>query len=179
MVKTLNVLQVSGNPLLYPTKDIIISGTKAVCKYLKGEYRKLYGLTDVRVNSAEPNILERRSSVATSKYSDKRSVTETSKKPIKGSNLSISTIPVISVKSLTKVDSNEKKVGGELGTRHSVIRKSRKFIVKSQFSNSNKYVKPFRTRNQDDIDHQALKDLWMQKLKEVLKEQERIIQQER
>lgn len=104
---------------------------------------------------------------------------EVKRRPVKSNTLSISTLPVISVKSLSKID-NGQICGGEIGTKHSVVRKCRKFIIKSQFSNSNKYVKrTLKVKDQSGINEQMLKDVWLNKLKEVLREQERLIQQEK
>lgn len=193
-VPKLVVLQLAKNPLQYPSNDIVSQGTQAICLYLRNQYNKENGLPEELANeSAESKkIIKRKKKV----IKEKINIRELIRKSSHHSKLSAENMPTICIKSLSSeacnVIKNEDSVKSVLCAIHSprnaskAIRYCSKLSIPTHY-NSNKYVgirkpRPMNTndpKSQKKILDNELKAIWIEKLKELLEEQERRLQQEK
>lgn len=187
LVPNLVVLQIGKNPLTYPAKDILSKGTEAICFYLRNEYNKEHGLPlepekETQVIGDKKKVLKKKI-----KRKEKIDVRELLRRASHHSRLQIENIPTISIRSLSaepqrpvipKEESN-KAIVCYSGRKQEKPRYCSKLSIPTYY-NSNKYVgiRKSRPNPQKVFDHE-LKEIWMDKLRELLAEQERRLQQER
>ncbi|XP_060528602.1 leucine-rich repeat-containing protein 27-like isoform X2 [Cylas formicarius] len=193
LVPNLKALQLADNPLIYPAKRIIQEGTRAVKKYLREQY-------DINSHKSPPNnsksvSLEEREervlkvvdefsnasmdksrlSVArgqsnqsreSTKFSQKKNLSKLAKKLSDPKLLT----PTLRVK---KLDYPRRKKEEPLKIVHRINKSETKISLKSYFTKSG--IRDALER----IPEKTLKEGWLNKLRILLNDQERILQQER
>ncbi|GJQ85196.1 hypothetical protein Trydic_g13039 [Trypoxylus dichotomus] len=114
LVPNLNVLQLAKNPLVYPSKDIISKGTKAITFYLRNEYNKEHDLPLESKETEEAFFRNKENEKVVKKKKRsskvKADVREMLRKASLHRRLQIENMPSISIKSLSpKSSSNQIK----------------------------------------------------------------------
>ncbi|KAI4461884.1 leucine rich repeat containing protein [Holotrichia oblita] len=102
LVPKLVVLQLSKNPLIYPSKDIISQGIEAITSYLRNEYNKENGLplelgNESTASDKDKKAVKRKKKVV----KEKIDIRELLRKSSHHSRLSMEHMPTISIKSLS------------------------------------------------------------------------------
>lgn len=188
MVPNLKVLQLSGNPLTYPHQELIDEGLHSICQFLKEEYHKLNENNENAVTEEDDHsIVEAKSSTQLSRESEKVSVKELLQRSAKRRRGYGLIMPVIDVKSLHKVTSDEEM---NIKTRksnaltlkacasrkiHKITRSCSKISLRSHYQWNTIRKKP----SEELVQNNELKEIWINKLKDLLADQEKILQQER
>ncbi|KAJ8982874.1 hypothetical protein NQ317_004304 [Molorchus minor] len=183
VVPNLKALQVSENPLVYPVRKIVAEGTKAIKSYLREEYERLIELSRKERNAEdivtqeeqEIDTIEREPKIA-EEVKRKLLDPHTLQPTIKIKKFPTATIPVRlptppSVRPCTKT--TKKRLEEPLKFIHKVSRDGSKISLKSYFN------RPGIRGDIDKIQNRALREGWLNQLKILLEDQERILQQER
>lgn len=195
LVPNLKALLISGNPLVYPPSNVVEQGTEEICKYLKEEYVKLHPvILEERNENTEVTMNEETKPKKTKRKSkDKIPVRELLRKSSKMRNsIHSGLVPVISVKSLSKMEQDKTEESPSYTKPVKKIHKLSKccskvslhshctsFIINKRIRSTVGKIED-KSKSQDDrIDEQELKEAWMSKLKDLLNDQNKILQQER
>ncbi|KAK4875922.1 hypothetical protein RN001_012344 [Aquatica leii] len=148
VVPKLKVLQISGNPLVYPPQDVIIQGILTVCSFLKEEYMKLQQQkTDIElINEVSPDSC----SVVT-KDDDKQNL-----EPLPKTNEKDAFVPIIVQNLSNNADKNAvaSLPSGLFKRTHKITRGCSKISLRSHSSWNNK-------KKNDRIQENSLKDVWL------------------
>ncbi|KAK9871746.1 hypothetical protein WA026_014200 [Henosepilachna vigintioctopunctata] len=206
LVPKLKVLQISQNPLIYPSRSIITDGVQAICTYLRSQFLAENATEGEAITLSRPDaecVNTRRSSEAslfTESSSDEVAGLNESRKSSsnlksrKSKSRSICRVPapIITITSLsrpTDVSSTTSDVAivtdihpvidvpGDNRVVHEITRGSSQINLKSYFKNRD--TAKMKGNSKLTISDAQLKQHWLEKIKTVLAEQERILQQER
>ncbi|XP_022912637.2 leucine-rich repeat-containing protein 27-like [Onthophagus taurus] len=186
------VLQVQGNPLVYPHKEILEKGALATCEYLKTQFEQKSNLHTSSELSL-PSSTTAHHSQPLRRFANRKTITiqELLRKAAMAAKMMRNDNPVITVKGLspknsisTSIPTKPKPTPIEEPLEFRVKKKPVKFCPKASVSNayynSNKYLNVRKAKpNKERVIDQQIKDLWMEKLKEILEQQEQLLQQER
>ncbi|KAF5281619.1 hypothetical protein FQR65_LT02939 [Abscondita terminalis] len=160
VVPKLKVLQISGNPIIYPPKEILNQGILTVCSFLKTEHEKL----EKDKSEDETESIPSPDSCSVVTKDDDTHNLDPSIKP-KESN---AFVPI-----LVKQLSNTKSVSTSHFKRtHKITRGCSKISLRSHSSWHNK-------RKNERVQDCAIKDVWLKRLTDLLSDQEKILQQEK
>ncbi|KAL3268129.1 hypothetical protein HHI36_007256, partial [Cryptolaemus montrouzieri] len=209
LVPKLKVLQVSQNPLIYPCRTIITDGIQSICSYLRSQYlteNSKEGEADT-MSRPDAECLNTRRSSETSVYTDTTSdgmVTDVEERNTKTVYSTVKTkkskskfkrpepAPIITITSLSKptevaaTESNvsittDIKSGEDLPRDnrivHEITRRSSQISLKSYYKK--REPRQMKGNAELTISDAQLKEHWLEKIKAVLAEQERILQQEK
>ncbi|KAF5298116.1 hypothetical protein FQA39_LY02540 [Lamprigera yunnana] len=162
-IPKLKVLQISGNPLVYPSKDIIDQGVLTVCSFLKEQFQKLHNAkSECEISPISPKT----SSITVSDDEQPKKESYTEKK------ISNTLFPVV-VKSLSKnVEKNSNLSSSGFKKIHKITRGCSKILLHSHSTRSTK-------RKNDQVQNEELKEMWLKRLTDLLGDQEKILQQEK
>ncbi|XP_017770295.1 PREDICTED: leucine-rich repeat-containing protein 27-like [Nicrophorus vespilloides] len=163
LVPNLKVLQLSGNPLIYPPQSVVEMGVDDVCIFLKQEYYK--------ENPTPKQIPSRSSDSAAQRES-------------KSSKLCIKTMPVVSVKSLSKeiLDLRQVKKDNTCSKNqkiHRITKSASKMSVHSQYNSDRSIGLKVNMSYEERVQENELKQVWLEKLKDLIRDQQKIIEQEK
>lgn len=146
-------------------------------KYLKEQY---YFKENVRLNEDAKKPTTKVAAIKSNKSKDKIPVKDVLRQLSK-SRLIKSQLPAINVKSLSKPESaiDENELTDELKSKkvHKVTKTCSKLSVQSHYSN--KYLEK-KVRNKEvGIHSKELKETWLNKLRDLITDQQKILQQEK
>lgn len=165
MVPNLKVLQLSGNPIIYPKQEVIQEGVQYITSYLKKEYEAL------QQEQQEMSIQEYHNDIACV-------VSDKPKKSImKKDNNDKYAKPTVKVKafrgeSKCSVISTHSRRHQKFHTLYSKTSGSKNSKEYPRF-NSDRYLSAVKARKNDvRIEEQQLKDIWLKKLKELMSSQD-------
>lgn len=167
-VAKLKTLQLSDNPLIYPNRDVLSQGVRAILNYLRSEYDKEMAENEKLINiiNEEPEH-ETAIEVQDNNWIKQVLLQQTAEQELK---------PSLSVKKLIipnqyrKKPSETKKPKENMKVVHKIIRNPSKISLKSYISDES---------GNSQVSNIALKNMWLGKLKMILHDQEKILQQER
>ncbi|RZC37936.1 LRR 8 domain containing protein [Asbolus verrucosus] len=164
LVPKLKVLQIANNPIAYPSHKIIAQGTKSVCSYLKNQYEKTICPRDesekMKIAQEEREMQEEKEIRVVEDFANELPVEE-----------SINSSLV--VKSLSKDKRDERII-------HKITKDpAHKIHVKSYYDEDKCVRASTQTSDYSILSKETLKQNWLDKLKVLLEEQEKILQQER
>nr|XP_023026375.1 leucine-rich repeat-containing protein 27-like [Leptinotarsa decemlineata] len=191
LVSKLKALQVSDNPLTYPARKVIVEGTKAIKNYLKEQYEKIKSSATKNDSSKlddELQILEEERVLSVVDVSSNEDIVdsnsgaiETTDKNSKGLSMCKLSFcdpyhlqPTFSVKKLHHSRVKKKNQEESLKIVHKISRTNSKIMLKSYFNKIG-----VRNKTSEKIVNTALKEGWLNQLRILLTDQERILQQER
>ncbi|GLV34256.1 scribble [Carabus blaptoides fortunei] len=158
----LKVLHLSGNPILYPPKTILEQGLPTIQTFLRNEFKN-----QSAENSAKP----------TNHLTNVNGVSLATNDIASTTNKCLVEMPIVSLKSLYKNEQRKKE--SKKSKSHTTSAKLN-IYKDNPYSNSNKYLHMLPTRrNVYRISEQALKDIWMKKLKEIMSKQDETLQREK
>lgn len=183
LVPTLKSLLLSGNPITYPSEYILEKGTEAICEYLRKEHLKLHPIE--RVKSAEVQTLkpEKPASQKRAKSADVRELLRQASKSAMTKPPNDS--PVITVKRLSapseevRQKSEQKPAISPFKRKHRVTKSCSKITVRSSLSGTKRMGSHRVLKTQSEIQEAEMKQVWINKLKDLLEEQNKILQQEK
>lgn len=181
LVPTLKNLLISGNPLTYPSEYILDKGTGAISEYLRKEHLKLHPVE--RSKSAEIQT------VKPDKPPAKRPKSANIRDLLRAASRSAmakppNDTPVITITSLSPakeedIPKQEQKSAFPVKRSHRITKCCSKITVRSNL-NSLKYPGGQKcVKTQNDVDEAEMKQMWLKKLKDLLDEQNKILQQEK
>uniref|UniRef100_A0AAR5PNC2 Leucine-rich repeat-containing protein 27 n=2 Tax=Dendroctonus ponderosae TaxID=77166 RepID=A0AAR5PNC2_DENPD len=207
LATNLKALQVAENPLAYPSKKVVQEGTKSIKTFLKEQYeiecaKNAENHSDASaeleklkmqlkekekfMEAQEEKLLkihEKESEIAPMKQSGKvskdafYSAHKLSKQTLKSAETIQNNIPDPSGLNpnlrVKKLEYGPKKAEEPMKIIHSVSKSDSKISLKSYFQ------KPGARSNLERIPENVLKEGWLNKLRILLNDQERILQQER
>lgn len=159
LVPKLKVLQISGNPIVYPKREVIQDGVRSVVNFLKREYEIANQPLDQNINIK--CVISEKTRDFDSKNQEKKTVK-----------------PILKLKSFHK--DNRYSVNA----KHHKIHNSTSKICGNQKEhpphNSNRYLamQPVK-KNEIRIEEQYFKDVWFKKLKEIMCTQNEVIQKQK
>ncbi|CAH1154330.1 unnamed protein product [Phaedon cochleariae] len=185
LVPKLKALQVSENPLVYPGRKIIVEGTKAIKNYLREQFEILHPKvvpTSEKAKSEDEeervlSIVETASCDAILEKSDSSSSKESLPEgPEMRRSDPYYLQPPFQVKKLQHpTNVRKKKLEEPLKIVHKVSRNgSNRILLRSSF---NRIRDPMRAEGK--LRQKSLKEGWLNQLRILLSDQERILQQER
>lgn len=167
----MKALQLAGNPLIYPSKEIIGGGTKKVTEYLmKQYYKRSQQFEDeivLKVIDEEPIIDEKKSKSST-KSTSKHKIEH----KIRQEEPFLQAEPELTVKRLS-TSQNTNKPEEKDNIVHKIRTGPSGTSILSYYDQLN--IKNF----QNNIDKQKLKEQWLKKIKVLLENQAKILQQEK
>lgn len=193
----LKALQVSENPLVYPARKVIVEGTKAIKTYLKKQYEKCLHVTNPPEDSKrekiegaqekEELICVQNFSTSEESISVKPKYGKIKKKREKEIKEALNKMcdprglqPTLKVKKLSHTNvskalekkEDEKKNNEPLKIVHKISRNGDTISLVSSLDRVG-------IRNIGNIADSGLKEGWLNQLRLILSDQERILQQER
>ncbi|KAF2879511.1 hypothetical protein ILUMI_26665 [Ignelater luminosus] len=169
LVPNLKVLQLSGNPLTYPPRELIDDGIHSICQFLKEEYHKSNESNEnVVTEEDEHSIVEAKSSTQLSRESEKVSVRELLQRSAKRRRDEEEHVKTKKSNALTLKPCASKKI-------HKITRSCSKISLRSHYQWNSLKKKP----SEELIQNNQLKEIWINKLKDLLADQEKILQQEK
>lgn len=182
LVPTLKSLLISGNPLVYPSEYILEKGAEAICDYLRKEHLKLHPMERAKsaeVQAARPEKLQ---SSKRAKSADVRALLRAASKS--AMSKPPSDTPAITVKSLSApseatTPKSDTKPEIPMKRRHKITKSCSKISVRSSLNNTKYYSNQKSLKTRNEIQEAEAKQLWLKKLKELLDEQNKILQQEK
>ncbi|KAG5894230.1 hypothetical protein JTB14_002279 [Gonioctena quinquepunctata] len=193
LVPRLKALQVSDNPLIYPPRKIIVEGTKAIKNYLKEQYEICNKSISNNDNTQDDDDLdlpgdERLLSVVETSSTEglvncqsdpTKSLSSKilSSKDSSGHKLRLSntyTLPALNGKKLPSTTPPKKKQAETVKIVHRISRTNSRILLKSYFNKLG-----VRNSNNEKMVDKSLKEGWLNQLRILLMDQEKILQQER
>ncbi|KAK5645124.1 hypothetical protein RI129_006424 [Pyrocoelia pectoralis] len=167
VVPNLKILQVSGNPLTYPPREVSKKGIIAVFNFLKDQYR---------LEHPEPHFDDKldtvsnessRSEVIVTKE-DKSSPLDNKRRPQKD----VKFMPIIDIKKLSSDEPKHKtRMNNVVKRTHRITRQRSKISLRSRSS--------WNKKNIERAQEGELKEMWLKRLRDILADQEKILQQEK
>lgn len=178
---TLRVLQISGNQIIYPPESVQLTGIGGIMKFLKNQY---YFNENERFNESSSSytgkVTSKMPSIKSGKSKEEVSVRELLRK-LSNSRMIKSQLPSVDIKSLSKQESSieDENIPDDQKSKkiHKVTKTCSKLSVQSNFSN--KYLEK-KVRNKEiHIKPKDLREIWLNKLRDLIADQQKIIQQEK
>lgn len=163
LVPNLKVLQISNNPIVYPNARIIKEGTKAILNYLRHQYEKIATppSKEILQESDHDMTIEKEIRVMND-YSDELF-------PMRDSFDS-----GLIVKGISRIKQEDS------GIIHKITNTSpNKLLLQSFYNEDDHLAKSSQTTDSITYVPRTIRYSWMDKLRQLLDEQERILQQER
>lgn len=201
MLPKLKALQVSDNPLVYPSRKVIVEGTKAIKAYLKKQFEKLAQQTDARPRERQASHRNRKEeekeelinvknyTSSEESVSVKPKYSKTNKESYKDIKETIKKKmsdprglqPTLKVKKLsrTNIPKTPEKIENE-GKRNEPLKIVHKITRSGNTISLVTSLDRVGIRNDfGKIAESGLKEGWLNQLRLILSDQERILQQER
>lgn len=175
MAPALKNLLVSGNPLVYPSQYIVDKGTDAILEYLRKEHAILHPDNPDKTESEAQTV--RQQPKTPPKPAQKLPIQELLQAASRAaaSGVRCDASPVIRIKSLSAAAGESKKMQAAVAVkrRHKMTKSCSKVTLRSSISSA----KPLKARNQKE--DAEMKQVWLARLKGLLEEQSKILQQEK
>ncbi|KAJ8967465.1 hypothetical protein NQ314_002779 [Rhamnusium bicolor] len=186
LVATLKALQVSENPLIYPSRKIVAEGTKAIRNYLKAQYEILNPVEgmekrkEIKSDKDEKiNYVEESSSseeqIDYIKKEERNEIYQRIIEDLKNNKASDPDAlqPTLHVKKISKANVDERRQQEPVKIVHKISRDGSKISLKSCFNRVGV------RSNINKMPDQNLREGWLNQLRILLTDQEKILQQER
>lgn len=162
-------MQVSGNPLTYPSKDIIQDGVKTIAEFLKKEYESINQPVEENTFVQDITCVVNEKTIP---ENEEGNTQKESDQPIKTYK------PILKLKNYRK-DSKcsfsikNHKIRGSL-SRMSAFHKDHPHY------NSSRYLNMLSKKKNDvRVEEQNQKDVWLRKLTEIMATQEKVLQKQK
>lgn len=170
------MLQLSGNQILYPPVSVQKLGVSNVVTFLRDQY---YFKANAELNENPKSTSK--AVVKPGKSKDALRVKELLRGLSSNSPFIKSQLPAIDVKSLSKpesaVNEHDDVDAAKSKKVHKVTKTCSKLSVQSHYSN--KFLEK-KVRNKEiRINPQDLKDMWLSKMRDLIQDQQKILQQEK
>ncbi|XP_031354662.1 leucine-rich repeat-containing protein 27-like [Photinus pyralis] len=166
-IPNLKVLQVSGNPLTYPPHEVTDKGIVAISNFLREQYFLTRAQSDADAKIDAISNASSKSEIS----SDKEYKVSVDNE--RQSQREVKFMPVIDVKRLTENETNQKNTVTNVVKRtHKITRGCSKISLQSHSTWNNK-------RKIERAQEGEMKEIWLKRLKDILADQEKILQQER
>jgi hypothetical protein len=166
LVPNLKVLQLANNPLAYPNSRVVAEGTKAVCAYLRHQYEKVTPSANVHQIPVQTHQEEK-------ELRDEKEIRVMADYCNEFFPMQESMESSLMVRGLSKVKKEDS------GIVHKMTQSPNKLLIKSYFDPDDKHVKASTQTSNYSFGSNALKSTWMDKLKHLLDQQEKVLQEER
>ncbi|CAH0554578.1 unnamed protein product [Brassicogethes aeneus] len=168
-VANLKTLQISNNPLCYPSQKIVSEGTNYLISYLKSQYEN-----DLPESSKSEQLIKVFDQENVSEKDTKKSKEnkEILKNVYSSSHMIKELRPTLSVKKLSYPKLQNKNIYNDPPKIvHKITKDPSKICLKSYYKKED--------IDEENISKHTLKDMWLEKLKILLNDQEKILQQEK
>lgn len=172
---------ISGNPIVYPSEYVTEKGTPAICEYLKKEHAKLHPVEEVKPPEPPTPRIEKPPKKRPKSPKVQELLRAASKAAV--ASASSATSPLIRVKSLSAASNEppmilQPRSLSPIKRRHKVTKSCSKVTVRSSFSGGSKHWVNSKQKSSSQIQEAEMRQVWLQKLRDLLEEQNKILQQE-
>lgn len=168
--------------MTYPSDYVLDKGTAAICEYLKTEHLKLHPI-EQRSKSAEvPSEKPKKPSAKRPKSANIRQLLRAASKSameVPPSNNPVITVTNLSPSKDEDVPKMEEKTSIPMKKTHKITKSCSKITVRSNISSSRYPWGRKSAKSHSAIDEAEMKQMWLKKLKDLLDEQNKILQQEK